>query len=261
MVPLRLRLRSGGLPMHVSVMSMLPMCAHGGQVKIRQWLGWSSGDPMHPKNGAGLPGVTIHRFDTLVAKFSPKWAGGWYSHADIARDQSLSKHRPKTCDGVSSSAMVVPSLPTDVYAQFQFVIHALAGDRRGAGSSALSPVIPVVLKSARNHHRRGAAMMASRNPVIARHQGLVGAEQFAHIGGVVDRGVKNRCSRQSARVRCTPHRFVRSLRPTRFGCTLRRVLRNHARAPDQRPTMRLAPLPNCSMWVRWRRGALAKQSR
>ena len=33
-------------------------------------------------------------------------------------------------------------------------------------------------------------MIADRNPLIVRHQGLVGAEQFAHIGGVVDRGVK-----------------------------------------------------------------------
>ena len=33
-------------------------------------------------------------------------------------------------------------------------------------------------------------MITDRNPLIVRHQRLVGAEQFANVGGVVNRRVK-----------------------------------------------------------------------
>ncbi len=44
--------------------------------------------------------------------------------------------------------------------------------------------------SARDHHRRGAAVVADRQPLVVRQQRVVGAEQPADVGGVEHRGVE-----------------------------------------------------------------------
>ena len=130
MVPLRLRLHGGGLHMHVQRDVYAAVCAHGGRVQIRQWLRvvaraipctqkWREGFERHdPRRYAG------------GKVFRQKWAE-WlvFPRLDIARgpivEQAQTENVRRRVVERDGRAQIIAH--TDVYAQFQFVIHALAG--------------------------------------------------------------------------------------------------------------------------------------
>jgi hypothetical protein len=79
----------------------------------------------------------------------------------------------------------------DDEAELDFVVEPLARAERRL-RFFMRPRLPVGTRdrSARNHHRRGAAVIADRDPLVARQQRIVRAHHLADAGGVMDAGVE-----------------------------------------------------------------------
>jgi hypothetical protein len=120
-------------------------------------------------------------------------------------DQSLSRHRPNTCDSASAGETGRPAhCRTDEDAHFQFVVQALAGAERGSSAGGLELAHRAAEALAGDADGRRAAVIADRHPLV------VGQQRDCRAGTACRpwwRGgsrCRNRCSR-----RCVPARRIR----------------------------------------------------
>jgi len=133
--------------------------------------------------------------ERLVAKFLPrKGPRGWASQDWMSRaDQSLSRERPKRWRSASAIGMGVAEgvACADVGGDFQLVVELRGGGEGGGGvAGELELAVGAADGRAADDEGRGSAVIADGEPVVVGKQWLVGAEELADVGGVMDGGVK-----------------------------------------------------------------------
>ena len=204
------------------------------------------------RNGASASGVTTHGEIVVQKLFARNGPSGWYSQPWMSRaDQSLSRQKPAMCcRGLGDRDRLRRARCP---ARSRRRVRARSRGCARGRSSARSRSPACAGRSGgdgmpRRHDRRGAAVIADRHVLVVRQQRIVGAEQLAGVGRVVDAGEEIRVvadrgrqpSRQSA-AGCSGGRAALDARALRaFG------VEQVADAPAQRRTRR----DTCLFFVR-----------
>ncbi len=132
--------------------------------------------------------------DSVLPKFLDRnGPSGWYSQAWMSRaDQSLSSVTPNRCSCARSMGIGLTQriARADQEPKFEFVVETLGRSHARRVRATLGLPEGPTDRFAAGDDGRAAPVVADGHPLVIWQQRVVGAEEFAHGGRVMDAGVE-----------------------------------------------------------------------